>query len=74
MSHARIALGAVKCLILGAGYATRLYPLTKDRPKPLLPVAGVPILQRICEQVFKVRAVDRIYLVSNHRFVGNNKT
>ena len=61
----------MKCLILGAGYATRLYTLTKDRPKPLLPVAGVPILQRICEQVFKVRAVDRIYLVSNHRFVSN---
>ena len=61
----------MKCVLLGAGYATRLYPLTKDRPKPLLPVAGVPILQRICEQVFKVREVDRIYLVTNHRFVSH---
>jgi glucose-1-phosphate thymidylyltransferase len=61
----------MKCLLLGAGYATRLYPLTKDRPKPLLPVAGTPILQRICERVFKVKAVDRIYLVTNHRFVGH---
>jgi glucose-1-phosphate thymidylyltransferase len=58
----------MKCLMLGAGYATRLYPLTRERPKPLLPVAGVPILQRICEQVFKVKAVDRMYVVSNHRF------
>jgi glucose-1-phosphate thymidylyltransferase len=58
----------MKCLLLGAGYATRLYPLTKDRPKPLLPVAGVPILQRLCEQVLKVRAVDHVYLVTNHRF------
>jgi glucose-1-phosphate thymidylyltransferase len=58
----------MKCLILGAGYATRLYPLTRERPKPLLPVAGVPILQRICEEVFKVKGIDRIYLVTNHRF------
>jgi glucose-1-phosphate thymidylyltransferase len=61
----------MKCLLLGAGYATRLYPLTKDRPKPLLPVAGVPILQRICEQVFKVKGLDRIFVVSNHRFAGH---
>jgi glucose-1-phosphate thymidylyltransferase len=58
----------MKCLLLGAGYATRLYPLTKDRPKPLLPVAGVPILQRICEQLFKVKALDKVYVVTNHRF------
>lgn len=61
----------MKCLLLGAGYATRLYPLTKDRPKPLLPVAGIPILQRICERAFKVKGIDRIYLVTNHRFVGH---
>ena len=61
----------MKCLLLGAGYATRLYPLTKDRPKPLLPVAGVPILQRICEQAFKVKGLDTIYVVTNHRFVGH---
>ena len=61
----------MKCLLLGAGYATRLYPLTKDRPKPLLPVAGIPILQHICERVFKVKGIDRIYLVTNHRFVGH---
>lgn len=61
----------MKALLLGAGYATRLYPLTKDRPKPLLPVAGIPILQRICEQLFKVKGLDTIYLVTNHRFVSN---
>ncbi|MCK4649408.1 NDP-sugar synthase, partial [bacterium] len=37
----------MKALILAAGYATRLYPLTKDRPKPLLPIAGKPILEYI---------------------------
>lgn len=58
----------MKCLLLGAGYATRLYPLTRERPKPLLPVAGIPILQRICEQVLKVKGLDHLYLVTNHRF------
>lgn len=61
----------MKCLLLGAGYATRLYPLTRERPKPLLPVGGIPMLQRIVEQVDKVSEVDRIYVVSNHRFVGH---
>lgn len=61
----------MKCLLLGAGYATRLYPLTRERPKPLLPVAGVPILQRICEQIFKVKGIDTIYVVTNHRFVSH---
>jgi glucose-1-phosphate thymidylyltransferase len=58
----------MKALLLGAGYATRLYPLTKDRPKPLLPVAGIPILTRICEKLFAVKELDRIYVVTNHRF------
>ena len=61
----------MKCLLLGAGYATRLYPLTKDRPKPLLPVGGVPILQRTCERLFDLECLDRIYLVTNHRFASN---
>ncbi len=61
----------MKVILLGAGYATRLYPLTRERPKPLLPVAGVPILQRICEQIFKAGVADRIYVISNHRFVSH---
>ncbi len=60
----------MKCLLLGAGYATRLYPLTKDRPKPLLPIGGIPMLQRIIEQVNEVPGIDRIYVVTNHRFAG----
>ena len=58
-------------LILGAGYATRLYPLTKDRPKPLLPVAGVPILERICGQLGEAGTFETIHVVTNHRFAGN---
>ncbi len=55
-------------LILGAGYATRLYPLTVDRPKPLLPVGGVPILQRIVGQLAGAGKFEKIHVVTNHRF------
>lgn len=41
----------MKCIILGAGCATRLYPLTKDRPKPLLEVAGKTIIDYIMEKL-----------------------
>jgi glucose-1-phosphate thymidylyltransferase len=58
----------MEALILGAGYATRLYPLTKDRPKPLLPVGGVPILQRICAQLLSSGPFQAIHVVTNHRF------
>lgn len=61
----------MKCLLLGAGYATRLYPLTRERPKPLLPVGGVPIVERILGKVAAVKDVDRAYLVTNHRFVSH---
>ncbi len=64
----------MKCLLLGAGYATRLYPLTRECPKPLLPVGGTPILQRICDAVNRVSGVDRIYVVTNHRFVSHYYT
>lgn len=60
----------MEALILGAGYATRLYPLTKDRPKPLLPVGGVPILERICRQLEVLPGLSTIHLVTNHTFAG----
>jgi len=58
-------------LILGAGYATRLYPLTQDRPKPLLPIGNVPILERICGQLGDTGAIDAIHVVTNHRFADH---
>lgn len=57
-------------LVLGAGYATRLYPLTKTRPKPLLPVGGVPILERISLQIARTGLVDTIHVVTNHTFAA----
>ena len=58
-------------LILAAGYATRLYPLTKDIPKPLLPVNGKPMLDYIVDEIDTLSDITRICLVSNHRFAAH---
>jgi glucose-1-phosphate thymidylyltransferase len=55
-------------IALAAGYATRLYPLTRDRPKPLLEIAGVPLLSRILHRVLAVDAVEAVTVVVNARF------
>ena len=58
----------MKCLILAAGYATRLYPLTENFPKPLLEVAGKPILDWLIEDLEKTGLVNEYIVVSNHKF------
>jgi glucose-1-phosphate thymidylyltransferase len=64
----------MKAIILAAGYATRLYPLTKDKPKSLLEVAGKTILEHILLKITKADAVDRVYLVTNARFFDQFQT
>jgi glucose-1-phosphate thymidylyltransferase len=61
----------MNALLLAAGYATRLYPLTLNTPKPLLPVAGKPIAQYMVDQLDAIPAVDRLLVVTNHRFAAN---
>ncbi len=61
----------MKCLILCAGYATRLYPLTLDRPKSLLPIAGKPIIEHILERIEKLEDIDEILIVTNNKFFDN---
>ena len=61
----------MKAIILVAGYATRLYPLTKNTPKPLLQVGGKAIIDYIVEEINTLDAVDEIYVVSNHKFANN---
>ena len=56
----------MKCIILAAGYATRLYPLTQNFPKPLLEVKGRPILDWIIEDVKD--DIEAFYVISNHKF------
>jgi len=60
----------VKAVILAAGYATRLYPLTLDRPKALLPVGGRPMLDRLLEQLDGVEGLDEVYVATNSKFAG----
>jgi glucose-1-phosphate thymidylyltransferase len=58
----------MKLIILAAGYATRLYPLTLNQPKPLLPVAGKPMLEHVLDNIATVRAIDQAYVVTNAKF------
>ena len=58
----------MKCLILAAGYATRLYPLTENFPKPLLEVQGKPILDWLIDDIDTLGAVDEYVVISNHKF------
>ncbi|HNQ88660.1 MAG TPA: nucleotidyltransferase family protein [Verrucomicrobiota bacterium] len=56
-------------LILAAGYATRLYPLTLRQPKPLLPVAGKPMVEHVLNHLTPIKAIRRVYVVTNAKFV-----
>jgi glucose-1-phosphate thymidylyltransferase len=60
----------VKAIILAAGYATRLSPLTDTVAKPLLPVGGRPMVDEICDRIDAVPAVDELHVVTNSRFAG----
>jgi glucose-1-phosphate thymidylyltransferase len=60
----------MKVLILAAGYATRLYPLTKKYPKPLLEIKGRPIINYIIDKISSVKEVNEIYVVTNSKFIG----
>jgi glucose-1-phosphate thymidylyltransferase len=58
----------LKAVILAAGYATRLRPLTDDIPKHLLPVGGRPMLDWVLDRVREIEDVDAVHLVTNSRF------
>jgi glucose-1-phosphate thymidylyltransferase len=57
----------MKTILLAAGYATRLYPLTLSTPKPLLPVAGRPMIDYVLKSISSID-VDRTYVVINEKF------
>ena len=58
----------MKVIILAAGYATRLYPLTLTQPKPLLPVGGKPMVEYVLDNLAPIGGIDRIYVVTNAKF------
>jgi len=58
----------MKNVVLAAGYATRLYPLTENFPKPLLIIEGLSILDRLIKDVDSIDEIDEHIIVSNHKF------
>ena len=58
----------MKCLILAAGYATRLYPLTENFPKPLLTLGDKTILDWLVDDIDTADSVDEYVVISNHKF------
>jgi len=61
----------MKAIILAAGYATRLKPLTDATAKPLLPLAGRPMIEYLCDRIAEVDEVDAIHLVTNQKFAAS---
>jgi glucose-1-phosphate thymidylyltransferase len=61
----------MNALILAAGYATRLYPLTLDKAKPLLTVGGKPIIEWVMDNLADVPNLGTIYVVTNDKFASD---
>lgn len=59
----------MEALVLAAGYATRLYPLTERIAKPLLPVGGRPMIEHILERIREADAL-AVHVVTNSKFAG----
>ena len=60
----------MKNIVIAAGYATRLYPLTENFPKPLLEIGSSSILGRLISDIDSIEDIDEHIVVSNHKFVG----
>ena len=58
-------------LVLAAGYATRLYPLTLNKAKPLLDVAGKPMLEWVLDNLAPIPDIGTVYIVTNNKFAAD---
>ncbi len=58
----------MKAIILAGGFAKRMWPLTLERPKPLLPVAGRPVIEHLLDKLVQIGEIDTIYITTNKRF------
>ncbi len=61
----------MQCILLAAGYATRLYPLTENMPKALLKLGNKTILEMVTDKIDEIEDVDAIYIVTNEKFYNN---
>ena len=60
----------MKTIVIAAGYATRLYPLTENTPKPLLEIGGNTILGRMLDDIDTIDDIDEHIIVTNHKFAS----
>ena len=58
-------------VLLCAGYATRLHPLTRDFPKPLLPVAEKPVIEYLVDQIGGLSEIESLHIVTNGKFYAH---
>ncbi len=58
----------MKVVLLCAGYGTRLYPLTENKPKPLLPIGDKPMAEHLLEKIERLPEVEQVFVVTNDRF------
>ena len=61
----------MKLIILAAGYATRLYPLTINQPKPLLKVSERPMIEHVIDHLKDVPELTGVIIISNEKFHGH---
>ena len=61
----------MKCILLCAGYATRMYPLTENFPKPLLDIKGKPLIDYLIDDLEANTSIDEYVIVSNHKFINH---
>jgi glucose-1-phosphate thymidylyltransferase len=61
----------MRILLLAAGYATRMHPLTLDKAKPLLEVGGLPVITRLLNALLSKTPADEVVVVTNHKFAAD---
>jgi len=58
----------MKAIVLAGGFGKRLWPLTKDKPKPLISVGGRPIIEYILDGLAVIEDLDKVFISVNSRF------
>lgn len=61
----------MKAILPAAGFGTRMYPLTLDKPKALLEINGKPVIEYIIDKIIKLDVIDEIFVVTNNKFYDN---